>query len=103
MSRYIDADKLIRSLAHYKQGKWGEYETLSVFELESAIENFADTNEADVQEVRHGRWISLTPPEMRTYETDVYFMCSECKNAVRFIANDLPYEHCPHCLARCEK
>ena len=53
--------------------------------------------------VRHGRWVSLTPPEMRTYETDVYFMCSECKNAVRFIANDLPYEHCPHCLARCEK
>ena len=96
MSRYIDADRLKQAVEH-ELDMQDLYLPVHFFEVVDGMEA------ADVQEVKHGRWISLTPPEMRTYETDVYFMCSECKNAVRFIANDLPYEHCPHCLARCEK
>lgn len=104
MSKYIDVNEL------HNQGwvaaryiNWEPTPLNDNFRLEVEVKPFITFPAADVQEVRHGRWVSLTPPEMRTYETDVYFMCSECKNAVRFIANDLPYEHCPHCLARCEK
>lgn len=102
MSKYIDADKLIRSLAHYKQGKWGEYETLSVFELESAIENFADTNEADVAEVKHGRWTTE-----RTIEHDGETYCDKCGWTWENLTFDRtkvkrsPY--CPNCGAKMDE
>lgn len=99
MSKYIDAEKLIRSLAHYKQGKWGEYETLSVFELESAIENFADTNEADVQEVRHGRWVDgeYTAGVLKMYG----HKCSVC-GAITPVSV-ARYRYCPNCGAKMDE
>lgn len=100
MSRYIDADKLISSLAHYKQGKWGEYETLSVFELESAIENFADTNEAEVAEIKRGRWIKN--------DGRYGWHCSVCGEDDLYAfawnsdtgENELQDHYCPNCGAK---
>ena len=51
-----------------------------------------------------GEWRSLTPPELiesgEIPETaDYYHMCSECKNAARFISWNLPYKFCPNCGA----
>ena len=44
-------------------------------------------------------WVNLTPPEYREAEKSVYWMCSKCKGAALFIAEDLPYRFCPNCGA----
>ena len=44
-------------------------------------------------------WVNLIPPEDREAEKSVYWMCSKCKRAALFIAEDLPYRFCPNCGA----
>ena len=49
-------------------------------------------------------WVSLTPPSWFERNevpitADTRMMCSVCKNAVFFVAHDLPYDFCPHCKA----
>lgn len=50
------------------------------------------------------KWINLTPPEfvkeIRALKADVYFMCDECKNAAKFLSQDLIYQYCPWCGAK---
>ena len=59
---------------------------------------------ADVQPVKHGQLINLTPTGQRakqrlTWHGCVAWMCSECHGGARFYSEDLPYELCPHCGA----
>lgn len=55
-----------------------------------------------------GTWINLTPPEFREERRYHYYagcdlhMCSLCKGAARFLAEDLPYRFCPNCGEKME-
>lgn len=45
------------------------------------------------------KWINLTPPEYREDGNSIFWMCSECRSAACFVAEDLPYSYCPNCGA----
>lgn len=74
------------------------------FEIVCAIEKL---HRAEPESLT-GTWINLTPPQHRealrkeTIGGCVHWMCSLCKNAAAFIAEDLPYDLCPHCGAKME-
>ena len=99
MSRYIDADELKGALQHYKNTE----DSLYYDELEMYID---DTPAADVEEVRHGKWI------ITEYE---YYDCSECGESYyngcdshagakrRLEINQDVYSYCPYCGAKMDK
>lgn len=62
---------------------------------------------ADVVEVRHAKWVSLTPSllleEFREMEADKFFMCSECKGECQLVEQDDYYDYCPRCGAKMDK
>ena len=91
MKKYIDRDALLE-YAHCQYGML-------------TARDIMDFPTVDVQPVKHGRWINLTPPEWReSYRKHwagcIYWMCSECKSAVAFLSEDMPYDLCPNCGAR---
>lgn len=72
MPRYIDADKLIEELQPAKNLEWNKndhYKSKSEM-IEDFCTELENAHTADVQEVRHGRW-------MDDKETG-YLICSEC-------------------------
>lgn len=90
MPRYIDAEALKKDLTRF-------------YDNEVTAKKLIDEQPtADVQPVKHGRWINLTPMGQRakqrmTWHGCVAWVCSECNGAARFFSEDLPYELCPHC------
>lgn len=88
MSRYIDAEK-IEFHAPPVQWKFREY---------IAIQSEVDAiPEADVEPVRHGRWIFGWSDQ-----TNNYFVCSECRERIKnpsyetteIVKIRFPYSHC---------
>lgn len=102
MARYIDADKFLRSMitkfkcvpllgvSKYINGE--EY-----FEGEHLNLLINETPTADVQEVRHGRWISNGLPG---YKWSCH--CSECGWIDKYPFHD-PYKYCPDCGAEMDR
>ena len=45
------------------------------------------------------KWINLTPPKYMEDGNSIFWMCSECRSAACFVAEDLPYSYCPNCGA----
>lgn len=71
-------------------------------DLREMLDEIEGLDETEVQPVKHGRWINLTPMGQRakqrmTWHGCVTWVCSECNGAARFFSEDLPYELCPHC------
>ena len=100
MARYIDAYKIISHLndeieacgntdINCRPINYGTY--LGLKSLKSFVET-AET--ADVQEVRHGRWISN---ELCGYKWAYY--CSECGWVDGYPFNDR-HNYCPNCGAK---
>ena len=89
MPRYFDADKI-------------ELKGISVFDqnlevlipLSDVRKALQMTPTADVQEVRHGRWISN---DLGGYKWAYY--CSECGWVDGYPFNDR-HKYCPHCGAK---
>lgn len=106
MSRYIDADKFLEGISKiHVAHKLSESEEMYFTESEiEALVECEPTVDADVVEVKHGKWINLTPPEFvaETIKSNknYYFMCSECKGSARFITQEIVYRYCPNCGAR---
>ena len=82
MARYIDADKAKEAIINYGKGAINDgYKTLDPFDdilMISGLIGYIPT--ADVQEVRHGRWIE-------DKETGS-LMCSECGHFTDEIIGD---------------
>lgn len=100
MPRYIDADRLINGIRQavcttcaidYNKEKCR-------CDTGDCICYIEDCPTADVQEVRHGRWLSK-----RGYINEKYFECSHCGYD---IGDDIPifikkeFEYCPKCGAK---
>lgn len=88
MPRYIDAEKLCELARNH-------------------IDRTVDCNDimrfpfADVQEVRHGRWILPQKKGCLTYDESAYKECSEC-GEVTFLAKTKcgQMNYCPNCGAK---
>lgn len=107
MARYIDADEGKKRLFSYydcvneltsKDNYHGE--TLMSYEVADMIEDcIENTPTADVQEVRHGRWISeiVKKPDWIGKEQSYYQpnSCSICHTGLRERTN-----FCPNCGAK---
>ena len=100
MARYIDADKILSHLndeieacgdpdVDFQPVVYGTYLGLK------SSKSFVETAEtADVQEVRHGRWISN---DLGGYKWAYY--CSECGWVDGYPFNDR-HKYCPKCGAK---
>ena len=100
MKEYIERESLqdeIRSLSMsitgLQCGKGFLYEYMKQYR-ESVLRIVDEQPTADVQEVRHGRWISN---ELGGYKWAYY--CSECGWVDGYPFNDR-HKYCPHCGAK---
>ena len=83
------AEKIRQALELYKAGYLSYEEHGMLMEMiDCAIAAIKDTPTADVQEVKHGRWVYNTADRM--------FYCSKCMNMA--IRNDYPF--CMWCGAK---
>lgn len=85
MPRYIDADEILKDKVSNAY--------ISRFEIELAPT-------ADVQKVKHGKWLYNRNNE---YETGIHIAeCSRCdiNQKVEFWRRKPIFEYCPHCGAR---
>lgn len=83
-SKYIDGDKRQRGLAYT-----------------TAADMIALADAADVQPIRHGRWIDCTfyDPCEKSWEQNYEFKCSNCEHKIYNKPND-DNLFCGHCSAR---
>lgn len=90
MSRYIDADKLIKAVEHWKPA----------VSKESIIKALKSCKTADVVEVRHGCWIEhTTKPDWLEDDVEVFYNCSVCGTSHWSITPNF----CPNCGADMRK
>ena len=94
--KYIDADLLLENLKKQYGEDLGWQCTVNMCDVGNMIEDCIDnTPTADVQEVRHGKWIYKGHHEMMGHA----FECSVCErwmftNSTEHIAEEYPYCHC---------
>ena len=89
MARYIDANNInLRGIAVFDQN------LEMLIPLSDVRKALQMTPTADVQEVRHGRWISN---DLGGYKWAYY--CSECGWVDGYPFNDR-HKYCPHCGAK---
>ena len=107
MDEYISREAVVRYLKGYSEKELnsrGNFGMITSSVLDKAERAISELPTADVQPVKHGQWINLTPMGQRakqrmTWHGCVAWMCSECHGGARFFSEDLPYELCPHCGA----
>ncbi len=103
MAKYIDADALKDKMFNYYDcvnlnTRKGNYrgETLMNYEVADMIEDCIDNAPtADVEEVRHGKWIYEGHHEIMGHA----FQCSACErwmftNSLNHVVEEYPYCHC---------
>lgn len=98
MPRYIDAEKLLKKMGErynnfLRLEGYYEHFTMGYGEATETVENEPT---ADVQEVKHGKWLRVS--EFQKSWTRV---CSVCGNRSYMIRKVYPY--CPNCSAKMEK
>lgn len=90
MSRYIDADRIVYWIRHTSRD--GLEDDIRRVAFKDAIERIPT---ADVQEVKHGKWIYEGHHEMMGHA----FQCSVCTrwmftNSPECVVEEYPYCHC---------
>ena len=107
MAEYIEREEVKRQLRIWIQEAEEDMAHDVADCFRDCIDLLDDVPAADVVEVRHGRWVSLTPPllleEFREMEADIFFMCSECKDECKLVEQDDYYNYCPRCGALMDK
>lgn len=92
MARYIDADKII---FHEIDEIGGEYEPY----LGCSKRQIDDIETADVQPVKHGRWVNCKAGFYHSFGE-----CSECGQGLCIdIWLEMNMKYCPKCGAKMEK
>ena len=90
MARYIDAEQARTFFEEIDAGSRAHTTLLTPYEFAEYLDEIPT---ADVQEVRHGRWISN---DLGGYKWAYY--CSECGWIDGYPFNDR-HKYCPHCGA----
>lgn len=91
MPRYIDADKINAELMDEYHGMISD-ESMKIYKIMQMLDNAPI---ADVEEVRHGKWIYEGHHEMMGHA----FQCSVCgrwmfANSPENVIEEYPYCHC---------
>lgn len=91
MPRYIDADKINAELMAEYHGMISD-ESMKIYKIMQMLDNAPI---ADVEEVRHGKWIYKGHHEMMGHA----FQCSVCErwmftNFPKHVIGEYPYCHC---------
>ena len=94
MAEYIDKEKLLQKLSRMIEYCKNDNKLNGLTALFQVGDAIMDCPTADVQEVRHGRWISN---ELGGYKWAYY--CSECSWVDGYPFNDR-HKYCPNCGAR---
>ena len=109
MKEYIEREALekdFNSRLNDLVAEYGQYDHY-VRGFDEAVDRLEDAPAADVAEVRHAKWVSLTPPllleEFREMGADIFFMCSECKDECKLVEQDDYYNYCPRCGCKMDK
>lgn len=93
MPRYIDIDNTVNTFEKLH----GEESTLlNCYNADWVVSFLEAQSTADVQEVRHGRWIN----ESRQMYGPISAQCSVCELFSGTWLRNAPYKYCPHCGAR---
>lgn len=96
MPRYIDAEVLKSRLEDFSRWcKDGRKEGVD-FVLDCPL---PDIPTADVQEVRHGRWVN----ESHLMYGPISAQCSVCELFSGTWLRNAPYKYCPHCGAKMDE
>ena len=99
MAKYIDADKINAELMDEYHGMISD-ESMKIYKIMQMLDNAPI---ADVEEVRHGKWIYKGHHEMMWHA----FQCSVCErwmftNSLNNIVGEYPYCHCGAKMERVE-
>ena len=102
MSDYIDREELIKHIKDLPTW-WADGSALCAYYLTKAITSIEEAPAADVQEVKHGKWI-----KMYNNPDDGNYYCPECHHSIdiatgRETPRDRGFFYCPHCGAKMEK
>lgn len=89
--RYLDINKTIKA---FEEQHGSESTLLNGYNADWILSFIESQPTADVQEVRHGRWISN---DLGGYKWAYY--CSECGWVDGYPFNDR-HKYCPHCGAK---
>ena len=95
MDEYISREAAVRYLKGYseKELNWGgNFGMITSSVLDKAERALSEMPAADVQPVKHGRWI----------DNGVVYTCSECNSSVpkNIFVIGCDFEGCPYCFAR---
>ncbi len=98
MPKHVDLDKLVDELdEHYKTlGKKYGFDDMYVRGYGEAINDMEDKSEADVQEVKHGKWVERVKIRKDGEVRLVHWQCSLCGC---FLGTNIA-NYCPNCGAR---
>ena len=98
MSRYIDVDA---ALKRFEEIHGNESDLLNCYNADWIVSFIETQPTADVQEVRHGRWIFPRKKGCVTYDEVAYKECSEC-GEVTFLAKtkNSQMNYCQNCGAK---
>lgn len=98
MSRYIDADKVLAEFPirrnHYDEKNGNIHFINGIETVMEYIDTVADEQPADVQEVKHGKWIDYGWRN-RGFDAFHIFKCSECNRGKIKTSR-----FCPNCGAK---
>ena len=99
MSDYIDREELIKHIKDLPTW-WADGSALCAYYLTKAITSIEEAPAADVQEIKHGKWI-----KMDIIPDDVDYYCSKCRNFIDIATGretpiDRGFFYCPHCGAK---
>ena len=94
MARYIDANKLKEVPIFNKKYSKGINEHFA-FGLETVMEYIEDMPAADVQEVKHGKWLIVRDDFENTLNE-----CSYCEIQYFCENGNLGFSYCPNCGAK---
>ena len=93
MSRYIDADLLLKNLKSQYGEDFGWQCTVNMSDVGMMIE---DAPAADVQEVKHGHWVQMVKIKKGREVRLVHWQCSLCGC---FLGTNTA-NYCPNCGAK---
>ena len=91
--RYLDIDKTIKA---FEEQHGSESTLLNCYNADWILSFIESQPTADVQEVRHGRWIN----ESRNMYGPISAQCSVCELFSGTWLRNAPYKYCPHCGAK---
>ena len=93
MNEYISKEFMLKNLEDDKMNNAEHCEPVTIQIMERFIRYVKEFPAADVQPVKHGRWIWDNSPEFgNPYGS---YKCSECKERQSFKEN-----YCPNCVAK---